>query len=162
MCHTCLRVGEAVLSSSDDHTIKIDNVHIIEQESSKSIEISLESYKHSKKTSKFILSENYNSKYSPVQAFLDFLKLRLRQKGVVFIDPCGLPIKISFLANKIKFLIACLGLDKDCYNTHSLRIGRATDLAREGTPEAVIKQTGRWTSEAYLKYIRFDNFTLPF
>ena len=47
------------------------------------------------------------------------------------------------------------------YNTHSLRAGRATDLAIVGTPDAIIKETGRWTSNAYVKYVRFNSFVLP-
>ena len=53
------------------------------------------------------------------------------------------------------------GFPANEYNTHSLWVGRATDLALAGTPDHVIRKTGRWSSNAYLNYIRFDVFQLP-
>jgi hypothetical protein len=39
--------------------------------------------------------------------------------------------------------------------SHSFRIVRATDLAKNGVDEDIIKQYGRWKSSSYLRYIRF-------
>jgi hypothetical protein len=35
--------------------------------------------------------------------------------------------------------------------SHSFRIGRATDLAKNGVDENIIKQYGRWKSSSYLR-----------
>ena len=38
--------------------------------------------------------------------------------------------------------------------SHSFRIGRATDLAKNGVDDEIIKQGGRWTSSSFRRYIR--------
>ena len=37
---------------------------------------------------------------------------------------------------------------------HSMRAGGATSLAEHGTPPSIIQAVGRWTSDAFLMYIR--------
>ena len=65
------------------------------------------------------------------------------------------------MSDKKKFLISLAGPDPTLYNTHSLRIDRTIDLAKEWVPETVIRETGRWDSDAYKRYIRFPAFTFP-
>ena len=48
------------------------------------------------------------------------------------------------------------GLGPAGYNIHSLRVGKATDLALGGASDAVIRESGRWASNAFLKYLRFE------
>ena len=45
-------------------------------------------------------------------------------------------------------------LNTACSKTHSFRIGPATDLAALGLSEAAIKAMGRWSSSAYILYIK--------
>ena len=47
------------------------------------------------------------------------------------------------------------------YNTHSFRVGKASDMAVAGVPEAVIRKAGRWSSDAFKRYIRFTLFKMP-
>ena len=53
------------------------------------------------------------------------------------------------------------GYDTPRFNTHSFRVGRASDLAIKGASERLIKETGRWNSNAFIDYLRFDLFQLP-
>ena len=49
----------------------------------------------------------------------------------------------------------CLqGVSKAIFSSHSFRIGAATVAARNGIPDHQIQALGRWTSSAYLLYIR--------
>jgi len=41
------------------------------------------------------------------------------------------------------------------YSSHSFMIGAATTAAAEGFPAWLIKSLGRWSSDAYLTYIRY-------
>ena len=52
-------------------------------------------------------------------------------------------------------------MPSDRYNTHSFRICRATQLAKDNATEATIKSTGGWKSAAYNKYIRPNYSALP-
>jgi len=45
---------------------------------------------------------------------------------------------------------------RDHFRSHSFRIGGATEAKRLGVDDETIKKWGRWTSDAYLKYLRLD------
>ena len=124
------------------------------------VKITLLSYKHSNGAFTFKIKANY-SKYCPVLALLKFCRSRGDSGGVFFVKKNGRPVGRNFLVSRLKSWLCKLGLNSELYNTHSFRIGRATDLAKVGVPEQVIKATGRWKSEAFARYIRFDDFTLP-
>ena len=161
MYHCCLRASEAMISNNAEHTVYIENMNLIKSETGTKLSVKLTSYKHSDAGSEFILCSHADVTYCPVTAMLNFLKLRGTENGLFFIHQNKKPVRREYLAKQIKFLISSMKLDPNNYNTHSLRAGRATDLAVAGTPEAIIKQTGRWKSPAFLKYVRFDCFMLP-
>jgi site-specific recombinase XerD len=54
----------------------------------------------------------------------------------------------------LKSLLQSAGYNPSEYHTHSLRIGRATDLAAKGYTDIQIALAGRWSSSAYKKYIK--------
>ena len=93
-------------------------------------------------------------------ALVDFLRIRPNRQGPLFIDQSGIALKRPFVADAIKLLVPYAGLNPSVYNTR-LRIGRTTDLAKDGIPLAIIKETGRWSSQSHVNYIRFPAFTLP-
>ncbi|KAM3918946.1 uncharacterized protein RB166_013684 [Leptodactylus fuscus] len=47
-----------------------------------------------------------------------------------------------------------LGLPAKDYSSHSFRIGAATEAARWGLPEDLIKRIGRWESDRFRLYVR--------
>ena len=51
-------------------------------------------------------------------------------------------------------LLTQAGQDPDNYASHSFRIGAATTAAAAGLPSWLIKALGRWSSDAYLTYVR--------
>jgi hypothetical protein len=55
-----------------------------------------------------------------------------------------------------------LGFDKDDVGLHSIRAGGAMAMFLSGTSVIVIQRVGRWSSEAFLEYIReqVESFTL--
>ena len=159
--HACARIGELVVSSNDDHTLKIENVHLKVREGQLSFRFVLPSYKHSKEEGCFVLEPAANQVWCPVRHLLAYLKVRGTGPGYLFLHQEGSPIKRDFVANQIRALVGMLGLEKEKYNTHSLRIGRTTDMAAEGENEATIKLTGRWHSSAHLDYVRCPAFLLP-
>ena len=61
------------------------------------------------------------------------------------------------ISNYIKNMAKQFGLNIKEYQLHSLRIGRASDLARIGTPRWLIAKWGRWASDCWeLIYARLD------
>lgn len=157
----CFRIGEIVKSRNPSHTLLIENVSIQTKRSRQSLIVTLLSFKHSKDQTSFILDPLSEKLYCPVVAFLQYLTLRPKISGPVFIAENLKVVTRDFVATNLKRCLKLAGSDPKVFNTHSLRVGRATDLAMAGTPDQVIKQTGRWRSDAYLNYIRFDLFSLP-
>ena len=50
-----------------------------------------------------------------------------------------------------------MDLDPNLYSFHSLRSGRATDLARALKPAWIIKKCGKWSSEVWQDfYVKLD------
>ena len=45
-------------------------------------------------------------------------------------------------------------------NTHSFRIGGASAAASAGVPDSVIQILGRWSSDAYKRYLHLSNDTV--
>ena len=160
MYYACLRVGEAVGSASTEHTLRLANVAISKGQTPV-VTFMFDSYKHSKMPKRIELHSAPQQPHCPVTALRDYLAVRCPGADTLFNDQRGKTATRQFVAEKLKFLVSHAGLDPTRYNTHSLRIGRTTDLAKEGVPEAIIRETGRWESDAYKRYIRFPAFILP-
>lgn len=61
--------------------------------------------------------------------------------------------KVAFVKQMKKFL-SVLGIPNENYSGHSLRTGLATTAAAAGLSDWEIKLLGRWSSDAYRRYIR--------
>ena len=59
----------------------------------------------------------------------------------------------SQISNCLKTLLKDTGFDCTLYSTHSLRIGRTTDLAKLGLSVETIKKIGRWKSNVVYRYL---------
>ena len=64
------------------------------------------------------------------------------------------PVKPSHVRRALNRAISRLGLSASLYGTHSMRIGRATDMLKFGMSIDDIKVVGRWRSNTVFKYIR--------
>lgn len=159
--HTCARVGELLVSNNDDHTLKLENTFFKKDSNTTTLRFVFSSFKHNREGTDFLLESADDPRFCPVRHLIHYLQLRGTDKGYLFISTSGAPIRRDFFACQIQSLAVLLGLNKDKYNTHSLRIGRTSDMADEGESEATIRRTGRWNSNAYLGYVRCVSFVLP-
>ena len=157
----CLRIGELVKSGKPNHMIRAENVRFLYKgKNLKGVRITLDSYKHSDEPVTFKI-KCAAKQYCPVRALLAFFHIRGSGDGPVFIKSNSKMVTRDFIASHLKSIIKSLGLNDRLYNTHSFRIGRASDMAKKGVPEQIIKRTGRWESTAYTRYIRFEVFEVP-
>ena len=62
------------------------------------------------------------------------------------------PVKSTEVNNAIKSLIDKIDLNPKVYSSHSLRSGRATDLARANVSAIGIKKWGRWRSNCWEEF----------
>ena len=173
--HGLLRVGEI---SESIHAIKAKDIH--ESKNSNKIMIVLYSSKtHGKESlpqkiritgkssievtdpqscnTKFLSKHHKRSKFCPVQWAKHYISMRKpieddSEQFLVFSD--GSNLKAQHLRTLLRKILASFKLESNLYDTHSFRIGRATDLFKSGIDVETIKQIGRWKSNAVYKYLR--------
>ena len=79
----------------------------------------------------------------------------LRAITPLFRDPATNTIlTVDGLRASLRAILSNIGRDGSTYGAHSLRIGGATAMAFCHASAEVIKDVGRWNSDAYLRYIR--------
>ena len=99
-------------------------------------------------------------KFCPVKILNLYVGLRKKYKNdkdpfLVFSDG-STPLKEDNFRSILREMLTNLTLDGKMYNTHSFRIGRATDLLKRGLTVEKIKQIGRWKSNAVYQYFKMD------
>jgi len=78
-----------------------------------------------------------------------------RNTTPLFRDPATNKIlTVDGLRSSLRTILSNIGRDGSAYGAHSLRIGGATAMAFCQASAEVIKDVGRWNSDAYLRYIR--------
>ena len=94
-----------------------------------------------------------------LQALLSYLTIRGNGPGPLFLLQDGRPLSRALLTDWLRRILSSAGIPGN-FSSHSFRIGAATVAARIGIPDHQIQALGRWTSSAYLSYIRTPAETL--
>lgn len=82
-----------------------------------------------------------------------YLHRRGPAPGPLFLQENGQPLTRTQLSNFLQSTLSAVGIT-GTYSGHSFRIGAATTAAQQGLPDHLIKTMGRWSSDAYLLYMR--------
>ena len=98
-----------------------------------------------------------NSMFCPFNSMIRYLAVRPMSSphDPLFRTIDGHPMTRAWFGTKLRELCLSCGLPPEVYTPHSLRIGAATTAALF-VPSSTIKSLGRWSSEAYVRYIRFS------
>ncbi len=159
MYHGCLRIGEAAVSKVDTHTLRLDNISFQCSAAGlpKSVLVVFRSYKHSKgEEAEISIKAVPGKQYCPVSTLWKYLSVRpCSTHTYLFLKQDGAPVTRDDYSSLLK--VALIGTQyRDLYiNTHSFRVGRTTDLVTTGNhSEEYIRKLGRWSSDAFRKYIR--------
>lgn len=89
----------------------------------------------------------------PVAALSRYLSFRGSAPGPLFVLRDGRPLTPSIVNSWLRSILSSAGVHGN-YSSHSFRIGAATSAALAGVPDHLIQALGRWSSDAYLRYIR--------
>ena len=94
----------------------------------------------------------------PVQAMLLYVQgpQSLGVNGPLFIISNGYtdrPLTAALFAQRLKYVLSSIGVNKQSYATHSCRRGGASWAYRLDVPVDTIKVIGDWKSLAYQRYI---------
>ena len=90
----------------------------------------------------------------PVVAITQYMAIRGSKEGPFFQFKDGRPLTKSSFTSKVREALKATGLPEQNFTGHSFRIGAATATASAGIENSVIRTLGRWSSSAYLVYIR--------
>ena len=90
----------------------------------------------------------------PVTAVMTYMAIRGPAPGSFFKLANGHPLTKYPFTNKIRAGLQAVGLPESNFAGHSFRIGVATAAANAGIEDSVIRTLGRWSSSAFLTYIR--------
>lgn len=151
--HAFLRVGEITVNSGlAGHALLLENVTDVDPHT---FELFLP---HSKtdqcgKGSR-ILVKCVQGNTCPVNLLRQYVKVRPKTTGLLFIHFGGLPLTRYQFTKVLHKCLSILGIDSTTYKSHSFRIGAATAAAINGASDSAIKLMGRWSSDAYKSYIR--------
>ena len=97
----------------------------------------------------------------PVAALLAYLAQRPNcGKGPLFIKVDGSPLTKTLLVNMLHKALQHAGIDPTHYKGHSFRIGAASTAAALGIQDSLIQKMGRWSSSAFLAYVRTPHVEL--
>ena len=158
-----LRIGELTFS---EHIIQARNVHHCDDKLK--ILLILESSKTHGKESRpqqirisgdYEVSENRTrtQNFCPFEITKEYALNRggyIQDSDQFFVFSDNSPVKPSHVRKVLKTSLKNLGLNHKLYDTHSFRIGRATDLTKMGYSIEKVKRLGRWRSNVVYKYIR--------
>ena len=90
----------------------------------------------------------------PVVAVAAYMAARGPSAGPFFLNQKGRPLLKPLFITELRRALEASGLDQAAFAGHSFRIGAATAAAQAGVPDSTIQMLGRWSSAAFLTYIR--------
>ena len=89
----------------------------------------------------------------PVLALRSYLAYRGSLAGPLFVWADRSPLTADQVNHSLRVILSRAGVSGP-FSSHSFRIGAATSAAAAGLPDHLIQTLGRWTSQAYRRYIR--------
>ncbi len=90
----------------------------------------------------------------PVTAVLTYMAQRGGQAGAFFRFRDGSPLTKARFVMRVRQALTAAGVNCTLYSGHSFRIGAATAASLAGIQDSTIQALGRWSSTAFLAYIR--------
>ncbi|XP_041421831.1 uncharacterized protein LOC121394539 [Xenopus laevis] len=148
-----LRVSESVSQSKrSPGGIGSEDIHLVEGK----LKIILKKSKTDKvgRGTTIWLGNSTEQSICPVLAFRHYQQVRPCLPGPFFIHSDGSFLTRFQFVKILKGAVSKLGIPPDHYNTHSFRIGAATQASLMGLGEEFIKRLGRWNSSRYQLYVR--------
>ena len=138
-----MRVGEIAYSpNTQNPTISVDQLDVRHDH----MVIKIKHFKHniSLKPFDIIIKRQADPRLCPVAVVEDYLRVRGRGPGPLFVFQDGPVVNKSFFSSRLHKCLAFVGLDPKLYQSHSFRIGAASLLASLKFSDSNIRMLGRW------------------
>lgn len=158
----CTRVGEVSVSNGTrNNVIHLSDVQVVEDPRlGRLLWVTFRNFKHNKNSAPHVIKVKATGGMTcPVDNLLNYLGARPSGEGPLFLGSSGKGINSSFVSANLSRALIWAGEDQTLFGTHSFRIGRCSDLAKDGASAETIRVIGRFHSDAYLKYVRPQVFS---
>ena len=119
------------------------------------VSVTFRHFKHNLSSSPHVISFGHGPiAVSAFQSVADYIKVRGASSGPFFCHVQGFSVsRLPFDRLFLRALKYC-NLDSAKYKGHSFRIGAATHAAKRTFSDSRVRALGRWSSNAFRKYIR--------
>lgn len=157
MFYMCTRVGEVAAShGTTKNVLQLADLELVTNGKSRPyFLVHFSRFKHNK------LSQTHSipvrptqGPFCPVRLLQNYLRARGASPGPLFRLESGRHLHATQLSATLTKSLSWARMETSTFGTHSFRIGRCTELAKEGASQTYMKFMGRWHSYAFLKYVR--------
>jgi integrase len=153
MYHALLRISEVTPSKKHDHNLKSKQISTTGAKNQK-LTISFKTFKFSTPGITQINISPTSNNICPVMTYLRYQRIKSPKSNLSFSRSDGSPLTPALVTKQLRSLLAFIKLPSADFYNHSFRIGKATDMARQGFTDTQICMAGRWSSSAFKKYIK--------
>jgi len=148
-----LRIGEVVDSGNANHVLQRHDIILNQHDKSVSVTInSSKTDQYGNKTN--LVVTNGHTGVLVFDVMQQYMAMRPNINGALFCHLNHLKVTRHQVSKILKSALRFLGYKEDEFNTHSFRIGAATNAAEQGLADDVIMRMGRWKSDSFRRYIR--------
>ena len=150
-----LRISEVSYTPKSSHNLRRKQLFLTHHKGQAVVKINMESCKFSKgQVFRMMVSPNMVSpQISPVESYQAYARIRPKA-DFAFVTKEGSPLSPAYIRASLRRVLDAINHKSLEFNTHSFRIGRATDMYANGYSDIQISKAGRWNSKAFLKYIK--------
>ena len=157
MFYMCTRVGEVANSHGNSkNVLQLADVQLTNPPNSiPFFTVHFSKFKHNKSSKAHSIPVKPGiAPYCPVKLLQNYLQVRDRTPGPLFKLQSGQSLHATQISHTLTKSLRWAGLDPSKFGTHSFRIGRCSQLAKDGASDSYIRFMGRWHSDAFLGYVR--------
>lgn len=152
---TFARVGEIAATDTARNLIQFQHVTISKTQSDHIVQVDFYHFKHNLQMKRHTITFSHGpANISAIQALNDYITYRGTHNGPIFLLLNQTPVQRAYFDRMLKSCLDVAGLDSSVYKGHSFRIGAASYWSQRGMSDSQIRACGRWSSNAFKKYIR--------
>lgn len=153
------RIGEITVKNLESRVLQFSDISIaVVAGKPTSVAVTFRHFKHNLSATPHTITFGHGpTVVSAVQALADYTARRGNYEGPLFCLETRKPVSRLIFDRHLHRALSFCRLDSSMYKGHSFRIGAATHAARNNLSDAQIRALGRWSSNAFRKYIRITS-----
>ena len=150
------RIGEITITNNSTNVLQLADISISSINGHhRSVAVTFHHFKHNLSGPPHTITFGHGPTISSaVQSLHEYIEMRGRYKGPLFCLANKRPVTRLVFDRHLHRALSFCQLDSKIYKGHSFRIGAATLAAENNVSDAQIRGMGRWSSNAFRKYIR--------